>query len=341
METDRTSRWGRRCLGAACIALVAAGCGSAAGDTGSIATSSTTTRELNHVHAVVDGIKPGELLVGTHMALDVSEDAGLTWHPAPGVPAGGVAAIIRLPAGGYVAAFQADEGAPANMMFSPDAAHWTPSGGMPPNPSVSNLVEGTGAVAWASVSGKGIYRSVDRGRTWTLVVPTTKLLTALFDSGHSLLFADEAGIYVTSDVTPVEPPAPAFAQGVNTIGRWYACPTCLVATLKKNGVATSKDGGRAWQSIDPSPALTIDVTLSFPSTGQTLFGMVATPSNPNIGMYTSDTGGTVWHQVLQQPNVDNMFAVTAPTPYLLAFQWGIQVWRSTDKGTVWDRFSNI
>jgi hypothetical protein len=146
---------------------------------------------------------------------------------------------------------------------------------------------------------------------------------------------------VTSDLKPVEPPAPSFDLGVNTVGRWYACPTCLVATLKKNGVAVSRDAGRTWKSIDPSPALTIDVTMSFPATGQTLFGMVATPNNPNIGIYTSDNGGAIWHQVLQQPNVDNMFAVTAPTPFMLAFQWGITVWRSTDRGITWDRYSSV
>jgi hypothetical protein len=305
--------------------------------------TSSSSEELNHVHAAVGGVQPGEILLGTHRGMSVSEDAGLTWRPVPGASAGGVATLVRVVAGGYLAAVLQgmDDNSPASILYSVDGRRWLPSTGLEPNSSISNLVPGTGTVAWASVSGKGVYRSSDSGHSWSMAMPTNMLMTALYDTGEILVFADQKGVYVTSDTRPTLPTAPAVAQAINTVARWSSCAACLVVTPTTGGVTVSRDDGRTWQPVQVTPSgLAFDNVVSFPSSGVTLFGMVATPSDPHEGLWRSTDGGRSWAQVLKQPNVDNMFAEGSPLS-LVAFQWGIKVWRSVDGGATWTQYSSL
>ncbi len=361
------------------LSLVACGGGgdSAAAPVGSPGAAMTSgamppgsgSQVTNHVHGAVPGATPAQILLGTHFGLRVSDDAGATWHSVPGLGGDMVAAIVRV-AGGYVAAFQpmgsaASSGmgasmaspgmagssmgsagssgsamGPAYVMYSPDGTKWTRSVGLPAGAAVGNLVGAdSGPVAWASLSGHGIYRTADGGRTWTNALATTGLITTLYQTGTTLIFATPDGVDITSTEHPSVPASRALSQGINDMSSWSACPTCLVATLASGGVASSRDGGQTWQTLPSGPSF--DNVVSFPSTGATLFGMVASPTESNQGVWRSTDGGHTWSEMLKQPQVDYMFATPQRSGSLLAFQWGINVWKSADAGATWTRLASV
>jgi hypothetical protein len=310
------------------------------------------TQVQNHVHGAVIGPGPRDILLGTHFGLRLSHDAGATWVDVAGTGGGMVAAIVKVPttysAAVMPAAMNGMSGAsmsmssPAHMMYSINGLQWTMARGLPAA-SISNLASApTGTVDWASVTGRGIYRSSDGGRTWTLVVPTTTLITALLDTGPSLVVGTPDGLGVTPSATPALPATLTLKGAINTVSRWWSCPTCLVATLGGGGVALSRDNGGTWQQVPARE--TFDSVASFASSGPVLFGMVASPIDPGKGVWRSTDSGKTWTEVLKQPQVDFMFDVPDTTTggaSLLAFQWGITEWRSTDGGATWRRFATL
>ncbi|HEY2706039.1 MAG TPA: sialidase family protein [Candidatus Dormibacteraeota bacterium] len=192
-------------------------------------------------------------------------------------------------------------------------------------------------MTWASINGQGIYRSTDGGRNWQQALSTNALITAIYDSGASLLYSTQDGLDITSDATPSVPATPTIPTSMNSVAQWSACTTCLVATTEHGGVTTSRDGGQTWERVQTT--LSFDSVVSFTSTVGALFGMVATESDHNRGVWRSVDGGATWTRVLDQPLID--YALGLPNGDLLAFQWGVHVWRSTDGGASWTKYGDV
>jgi hypothetical protein len=361
----------RECPKRPLLAVAVASAGLAACGGGSVAVENAGTTQSsmagpttasapvqNHVHGAVLGPVPADILLGTHFGLRRSPDGGATWRTVAGTGGGMVAAIVRVPAG-YAAAVMPMSamggsgamsgggsmgmGGRAKLMYSPDGQTWGMAVGLPDGASISNLASApSGSVDWASVTGKGIYRSADAGRTWSLAVPTSTLITALVDTGPSLVVGTPDGLGITPSDHPAVPGAMSLSGAVNAVSRWWSCPTCLVATLGAGGVATSRDGGKTWQSVAGKQVF--DNVASFASTGAVVFGMVASPTEPGPGVWRSADGGHAWTQVLTQPQVDYMFEVPGAQAHggnLLAFQWGIVEWRSADGGLTWSQLAHL
>jgi photosystem II stability/assembly factor-like uncharacterized protein len=102
-------------------------------------------------------------------AIDLSTDAGLTWHPTPpviadGLPVSALAADPASPgrflAGTYYGLFLSEDG----------GLHWQPWGDLPSHAMVYQLVRDERTATWYAATGaEGIYRSLDGGAHWTLL----------------------------------------------------------------------------------------------------------------------------------------------------------------------------
>ncbi|MEA2671440.1 MAG: hypothetical protein QOG45_1660 [Chloroflexota bacterium] len=332
--------------------ILACACGGTAASpatTSSPQAAATDAAVVNHVHDAVRGSNPNEILIATHYGLRRSEDGGHTWQPVTTAGDGMVAALARVPSG-YVGSFMrmssmngtSGSGAMGSMSMSgtadvrssDDGRTWMSVRGLPSGASVTNLVASPdGRVTWASINGQGIYRSTDGGRNWQQALPSNALITAVYDSGTSLIFSTQDGLDVTGDAQPSIPATPTVPTSMNAVSAWVACATCVIATTEHGSVETSRDGGRSWQQRQSS--FSFDTVVSFASTGPVLFGMVADASDHNRGVWRSADGGGTWTRVLDQPLIDYAFGL--PNGDLLAFQWGVHVWRSTNGGASWTR----
>jgi hypothetical protein len=102
-------------------------------------------------------------------AIDLSTDAGLSWHPTPpvipaGLPVSALAADPAIPgrflAGTYYGLFLSEDG----------GSHWQPWGDLPSDATVYQFVRDERTATWYAATGaEGIYRSLDGGAHWTLL----------------------------------------------------------------------------------------------------------------------------------------------------------------------------
>ena len=126
--------------------------------------------------------------------------------------------------------------------------------------------------------------------------------------------------------------APWLEGDAQTVHRWSACPRCLVATLS-GAVATSADGGRHWATH--ATRLPFTDVLSWGGGGGALLGVAPSPASPDHGLYLSTDGAATWTRVIGAPLVDHLLLPDATGAPLLAFRWGISVYRSVDAGRTW------
>jgi hypothetical protein len=310
-------------------ALSVAGCG------GGGAASPSAAPVVDHVHAAVPGHATGEILLGTHYGLRISQDGGATWPPA-GDLAHAQLRLLVAAGSGYVAVTARDDGSSLTQ-WSSDGRRWHASTGMPAGRPVGALVPGsTPGAVWAEVTDVGILGSDDGGRSWHPVLPTPLAINDLdagVDGPDLLAYASSSGLFLARgpQLVPLFD-SPVLEGDVQAVQRWYACPRCLVATLT-GSVATSADGGRHW-TTHPSPAPFTDV-VSWAAGGTALLAVAPAPASPAHGLYLSTDSGATWTRVVDAPLIDHLdLPATAGAP-LHAFRWGIDVYRSDDAGRSW------
>jgi photosystem II stability/assembly factor-like uncharacterized protein len=339
---------------AACVAVagLAAGCGG----------GSPTAVVVDHVHGAATGTTGSDVLLATHYGLVRSDDGGRSWTKDSGLGEEMVGGLVKSD-GRFVAALQpmstpdmkmspSQESMPGmsmgttstpNIGYSSDGTHWRSAVGIPPAATVSALVSGpTSSIVWTSLLGLGIYESNDGGLRWQKVIPSTAPITGLVVIGDNLLITTSAGVFVTDANAPSMPALPQLNEPVNEVVPDYFCSTCVLAALANGGVALSGDDGVSW--TQKSSKHVFDEVASEPGAPAVLFGMVPAPGQNDHGLWRSIDGGQTWQRVLNHPLVDHMFEVPSSgsqPPYLLAFEWGITVYRSNDWGATWQMLSHV
>jgi hypothetical protein len=335
------------------LAGVVAGCGAAPHSTGAV---------LDHVHGAATGTSGTDIILATHYGLVRSADGGRDWTKDPGLGEEMVGGLVKTE-GRFVASLQplstpgmkmspSQESMPGmsmgtastpNIGFSSDGTHWHSAIGIPPAATVAALVSGPSAsIVWASLLGKGIYESNDGGQHWEVVIPSSTPVTGLVVVGDNLLITTSAGLFVTDADAPSMPALPQLDAPVNDVVPDYFCGTCVVAALATGGIALSGNDGVTWQQ-KPSTHV-FDEVASEPGAPEVLFGMVPAPGQTGHGLWRSTDGGRTWQEVLDRPLVDHLFEVPSSGPqptYLLAFEWGITVFRSDNWGATWSKLSRF
>jgi hypothetical protein len=335
------------------VALALAGCGGGAPQAAPV---------LDHVHDATEGSSPAQVVVATHYGLVRSMNGGASWTPDGGLGTEMVGGLVKT-GQSYVASVQpmsgpgmkmtaAQDAMPGmsmgtestpNVGYSADGVHWKSAIGIPAAATVAALASGpTAATVWTSILGQGIFESVDAGVHWREAIPSTVPITDLAVEGQDLLLTTSDGLFVTDTTSPTMPALPQLDEAVNDVAPFSFCTTCVVAALSSGGVALSHDDGVTW-ATQPSSHV-FDEVASVPSAPLVLFGMIPAPGDAGHGLWRSSDGGHTWQRVLAASLIDHLYEVPAAAGQpaeILAFKWGITVFRSHDDGLTWTRLSRI
>jgi photosystem II stability/assembly factor-like uncharacterized protein len=190
--------------------------------------------------------------------------------------------------------------------------------------------------------GLGIYQSTDGGQQWQQVIPSKTPITGLVVVGDNLLITTASGVFVTDADAPSMPALPQLNEPVNDMVPDDFCGTCVVAAVATGGIALSGNDGVTW-SEKPS-AHVFDEVSSVPGAPQVLFGMIPAPGQRDHGLWRSTDGGDTWQEVLDRPLVDHLYEVPGSgvqPASLLAFEWGIVVYKSDNWGSSWVKLSRV
>src|SRR5258706_275515 len=192
-------------------------------------------------------------------------------------------------------------------------------------PSISNLATTTLAMAESNhntiyagtgegfglvdgVNGTGIFKSADRGTTWSLLFNSVSLgpinrLAVDPTNENNLLVASNLGIYHSTDgggnwsqVFQVPNNSGLYIQDLRaTPGNF----STLYAAQYGVGVLKSMDGGTTWNksNIGMAPSGRVEISISPVKTDRMSASAEGALSCTNSDLYLSDDGGTTWFLV--------------------------------------------
>ena len=218
--------------------------------------------------------------------------------------------------------------------------------------------------------GDGVYRSTDKGKTWThvglsesrhigeiLIDPRDPNVVYVAALGHSAKDNPERGVYRTTDggenwelVLQVSESAGAVDLSLDANN-----PRILFATTwesRRNfwsinsggpgsGLWRSADGGDTWTDLIRAPGMPegtlgkIGVSVS-PANSERVWAMVEAAGRDR-GLYRSDDGGDSWKHVSKKPELAwrpwyYMHVVAHPTDPDTVFVMNMKAWTSIDGG---------
>src|SRR5436190_602067 len=245
-------------------------------------------------------------------------------------------------------------------------------------PSDPNVIYVGSGDPIAGGDGNGMYRSADRGRTWThigleqthriskmVVDPKDAnlvVVAAVGDSGTS----EAGGVYRTTDgghtwqkvLTPkgatavrdlgydFTMPSLMFATTLGLGGRGFGGPAAGSAAPEPARLFKSSDEGQTWTEVTTAPKYPgrTSVAVAMRTNGQRLY-LVGSPMENGSGLYRSDDGGATWkHMAGTDTRVANgqgnyqSGVFVDPTNPDVVYVTSIALMRSTNGGATFESF---
>jgi photosystem II stability/assembly factor-like uncharacterized protein len=217
----------------------------------------------------------------------------------------------------------------------------------PTNPNV--IFIGTGD--WGRDYGSGVYKTTDRGQTWTSA------------SWYSFPFWVTKIAYLVGNTTMIAASTAGVGRSTNGGANWYlstveptdslaACfnlvvvnPARLYASLPRHGVYTSPDGGTSWSKVSNGlptrngTTIAIDVSQSNPDI---LYAAYTDTNNNQGGIYKSTNAGGLWTRTNNPPSYIsngqgahvNVIRVHPNNPNIV-YAGSVGFVKSTDGGNTW------
>ncbi len=198
------------------------------------------------------------------------------------------------------------------------------------NPEIVWVGTGSAAIRSNVIIGRGVYKSVDAGRRWTLVGmkdggqigsvvihPTNPEIVWVAVGGSPFGPTDTRGVYKTTDggktwartlfvnretgarVLAINPSNPDELYAGMYRGFRKGWDIISGGPASEGGIYKSADGGVTWRQLSAGlpqrliGKIDIDVARSRPST---VYAMIEAPG-PEGGLYRSDDGGATWANV--------------------------------------------
>jgi len=241
------------------------------------------------------------------------------------------------------------------------------------DPNVVYAGTGSAAIRSNVILGKGVYKSVDAGRTWTFCGlrevgqigalkvhprdPNTVYVAVL---GQPFAPNPERGVFRTTDggrtwkkVLFINDHTGAVSLAMNPAnpgeiyaGAWHGerRPWTIISggPASEGGIYKTTDGGNTWSHLTaglPQKLVgKVGVDLA-PSNPRRVYAILEAPGK-EAGVYRSDDAGATWQQVSSQPSlVARPFYYTYidvdPKDANTVYVNNLSFWKSTDGGKTW------
>ena len=198
---------------------------------------------------------------------------------------------------------------------------------------ISTIEKGDGDVVFAGSWGDGVYRSADKGDTWSKINNgLNNLYINNFDmkDGLILLATNGGGIYKSTDNGNNWTEINTGLTNKKVIAVSIADSDTLFATTRGNGVFRSVDGGDNWSEAN-NGILFQDMSDIFVTNARTV--LAATYGK---GLYRSTDMGETWER--SQSGIYNDYIIEfkySPYGVLFASTWGDGLFFSDNDGDSW------
>lgn len=228
-------------------------------------------------------------------------------------------------------------------------------------PSIAQLSAPSGTVVWALVAGTRLFRSSDRGDTWT-----ERSIPIGFANVEVAFADDKAGLLLGagSPATQCQTQTASIGRTTDGAGTWQPLtPTGIADTRCKRGLAsadtthafftasTPSDPALIYRTADAGATWKVSTPLAAPAGDTTVFAMPGRPKAFGSVVLLDATGGQQSKDVFRSTDGGATFAFASKVPtfdgtvaFVTATRW-VQIATSntsmetTDSGASWHAYT--
>jgi photosystem II stability/assembly factor-like uncharacterized protein len=254
------------------------------------------------------------------------------------------------PLGGSVYALAVDPQDPDNLYAvagagrvfrSGDAGEsWTPAGAGLPRFVARIAIDAVEPAIVYAATGKGLYKSVDRGERWTKVTDTFRDVLVADPVTSGTLYTDgPLGVHKSSDAGASWTALAGGPRDVSAVAVDANSPGTLYAGTRDGAIFKTDDGGRSWraaarlragdEAADAVHAIQVD-----PRRREIVY------ATTDEGVFKSTNGGSRWQRILRHEAVVVIDPQVPLTVYAAIKNCDFEsrgpcLWKSTDGGRNW------
>jgi photosystem II stability/assembly factor-like uncharacterized protein len=196
------------------------------------------------------------------------------------------------------------------------------------------------AVAYAATE-VGIFKTVNRGQSWTTVRDGITDRIALGATDAKTAYASSINAFETVKTTDGGATWTRITPDIaSVLAVVPSDPASLYAALYDGGMSKSSDGGRTWSTI--MNGLPHDFFYGYSSSGWEADSIAVDPASASTvyvgkpqGLFKTTDGGINWRQLVTIPAASSIVVDAANPSVVYAASGVFGVWRSNDEGMTW------
>ncbi|MBN9663644.1 MAG: hypothetical protein J0H49_35930 [Acidobacteria bacterium] len=191
--------------------------------------------------------------------------------------------------------------------------------------------------AHSAAPSHAVYRSTDRGRSWTRSdegLPGQARINAFASIGNTVMAGTDAGVFLSLDQGLTWQPAPGAAATSGRVLSLAAAGRKVYAGTDRSGVLVSEDQGRSWSRSASFPAPYVRSLLGA--------GAAVYAGTDKEGVFTSVDGGATWVRMSDGlPPDGQVFTMTKVKGALFAGLYARGLWTWQEASRHWVRVGQV